>query len=97
MNTPKMSEFDGWRASPVGRWFFEVVLQGYADASAGINGRAVGSLEESQGKEILTYVKNAGVISGIEYAIACDPFEEERQELLEDETKSDWQAAINTP
>ena len=32
MNEPKISEFDGWRESSVGRWFFEVVLQGYADA-----------------------------------------------------------------
>jgi hypothetical protein len=94
MNTPKMSEFDGWRASAVGRWFFEVVLQGYADASAGINGRAVGSLEESQGKEILTYVKNAGVINGVEYVIELDPFIEERQEL-EDETESDRKTATH--
>ena len=80
-----MKEFDGWRASPVGVWFFETVLQGYADASAGINGRAVGSVEDSQGKEIMTYVKNAGVINGVEYVIALDPFEDERPEEGNDE------------
>ena len=89
INEPKMSEFDGWRSSPVGAWYFEV-LQGYANASADMNGRQVGSMEDSQGKEFMTYVKNAGVINGVEYAINLDPFEDRRQEL-ESEAESDWQ------
>lgn len=83
---PSISEYDGWRNSPVGRWFFDTYLQGYADASAGINGRAVGGVEDTSGKEFLTYVKNAGVISGVEYAILSDPFEEEREEREHEDT-----------
>ena len=74
-------DFDAWREMPVGRWFFDQVLQGYADEAAKENGRAVGSLEETQGKEFMSFVKNAGHISGVEYVINLDPFDEERQEL----------------
>ncbi|KKL73857.1 hypothetical protein LCGC14_2070690, partial [marine sediment metagenome] len=28
MNKPTMSEFDGWKHSTVGRWFFDEFLQG---------------------------------------------------------------------
>lgn len=77
MKRPTVSEFDGWRQSVVGIWFFEHYLQGYADFSAGQNGRAVGLYSTSH-EELMTYARNAGVIQGVEYAIGTDPFEEER-------------------
>jgi len=88
MNKPTMSEFDGWKHSTVGRWFFDEFLQGYADISAGQNGRGVGVVEETVDKELLTFVRNAGVILGVESVIAgiseeddlLDPFAEERRE-----------------
>ena len=81
MNRPTMSEFDGWKNSATGIWFFEHYLQGYADIMAGENGRGVGVIEETIGKELLTFVKNAGVICGVESVISLDPFDDEREEL----------------
>ena len=83
VNSPSITEFDGWRASPTSQWFFEVFLQGYADAMAGENGRGVGRIEETADRELLTFVRNAGVISGVEIAINIDPFEDEREEIDE--------------
>jgi hypothetical protein len=89
MITPTIHDFDGWRNSPVGQWFFEYVLQGLADEAARQNGRAVGTYA-TRDEDYLTYVRNAGHISGVEYAITLDPFETERESLKEakDEVKS---------
>ena len=89
-----MKEFDGWRASPVSVWFFEEVLHEYVRAAAAINGRAVGSTEDSIGKELMTFVKNAGVINGVEYVIDLDPFEDEREDI-KDEAESYRQATAS--
>lgn len=89
MITPSINDFDGWRNSLVGQWFFEYVLQGLADEAARLNGRAIGTYATKE-EDYLTYVRNAGHISGIEYAITLDPFEVERESLKEanDEAKS---------
>ena len=73
------NEFDGWRNSPVGRWFFDTYLQGYADVSAADNGRSVGNLEATSFEDYAVHVKNAGIVEGVEYAINADPFIEERE------------------
>ena len=79
MNQPKITEYDGWRSSAIGIWFFEHYLQGYADEAANINGRAVGTYP-TKDEDHMTYVRNAGHINGVEYTINNDPFEEERNE-----------------
>jgi hypothetical protein len=78
MNKPHMSDYDAWRNSSVGLWFFEHHLQGEADLSASENGRAVGLF--SPAIDYMTFVRKAGVIEGIEHAINSDPFEVEREE-----------------
>jgi len=80
MITPKMQEYDGWRNSAVGIWFFETFLQSYADEAARQNGKAPGSYQ-SQWEDFAAYVRNAGYISGVEYTITIDPFEETRHEI----------------
>ncbi len=74
MKRPLMREYDNWRRSSVGQWFFEHYLQEYADEGARLNGRQIGQMEYD------VCVRNAGVIEGVEYAITADPFEEERDE-----------------
>ena len=93
MNKPKMNEFDGWKNSSTGLWYFNVYLQQYADRAAGENGRGVGRVEDTVDSEFMTFVKNAGVIQGVEnvingtkeevdkdYDSLMDPFYEERQD-----------------
>lgn len=77
-NKPTISEFDGWRNSPVGRWFFDHYLQGYADEGAKINGKAAGTYTSTE--DHITLVRNAGFITGVEHAIHVDPLEGERNE-----------------
>lgn len=74
----KISDFDGWRNSPVGIWFFDL-LREYADEAAKINGRAPGSYLTAH-EDFVAFIRNAGHIDGIEYVINFDPFEEERNE-----------------
>ena len=89
MNRPSISEFDGWKNSPVGQWYFRVYLKEYADLAAGENGRGVGRVEETVDAEFMTFVRNAGVIQGVESVIngiteedlLLDPFVEERDEI----------------
>ena len=83
MRTPKANEFDGWRQAASGRWVFDFVLQGNADAAANQNGRLPGSLQNAH-EDFATYIRNAGYIAGVEFTIQFDPFQEER----EHETKS---------
>ena len=88
MNTPTMSEFDGWKSSSISQWYFREFLQKYADTAAGENGRSVGAFEETKGKAFMTSVKNAGVVQGVEHVIngiteeegLLDPFAEERNQ-----------------
>jgi len=88
---PKKAEFDQWKSTHVGVWFFQEYLQGYADESAGINGRGVGRVEETAEAEFMTFVRNAGVIQGVESVIdgiteedpTLDPFYEERADEVE--------------
>ena len=81
MNKPTMSDFDGWRNSATGVWYFEHYLQSYADMQAQENGRSVGRIEEDTQQEFITAVRNAGVIQGVDNVVSLDPFEEEREEL----------------
>ena len=83
----KINEFDGWRNSPVGRWYFDTYLKGYADAAAAENGRSLGNLAETSFEDYAIHVKNAGIVEGIEYAIHTDPFIEEREGAI-DESES---------
>lgn len=87
MNQPKLTEFDSWRNTAIGIWFFEHYLQNYVDAAAMENGKAAGTYT-SKDIDHMIFVRNAGLIHGIEYAINIDPFEEERQakEEAKDET-----------
>ena len=98
MIQPALTEYDAWRVSPISQWFFEHYLQGLADAQAAENGRSVGLLEDSKGKEFMTFVRNAGVISGLEQAINEDPFlegrEERENEVNIDRTEPDSEAGL---
>lgn len=82
MNAPKLNEYDGWRNSAIGIWFFEHYLQGYADLAAIENGKAAGTWTDI-GRDHMNYVRNAGHVSGVEFVINNDPFEGEREELDE--------------
>ncbi len=73
-----MKEFDGWRASPGSRWYFEGVLKDYAEAKAAENGRAVGARGDSMEEDYMILAKQAGHVEGVEFAIELDPFEGER-------------------
>ena len=101
MQKPKMRQFDGWKSSAVGQWFFREYLQDYADSSAMENGRQFGRVEETAEKEVMTAARNAGVIQGVDdvingirdteeesYNSQLDPFAEEREEQ-EDESGGD--------
>ena len=96
MNTPTLIEFDSWKNSPIGVWYFREYLQGFADAMARENGRNIGGFEDSESKAFMTSVKNAGVIKGVDDVIngiteeddLLDPFAEERND---DETHLDRQ------
>lgn len=79
---PTINDYDGWRNSLVGQWFFEHVLQTYADESAKENGKMPGSLYQAH-EDFAVYVRNAGHITGVEYVIHLDPFEDKRQSLKE--------------
>ena len=79
MNQPKQSEYDGWRNSAVGIWFFEHYLQGYADTAAIENGKSAGRYP-AKDEDHMICVRKAGHISGVEFTINADPFEEEREE-----------------
>ena len=86
MNRPTIREFDRWRNTEVGIWFFDVHLKGWADAMAMENGRGVGRVEDSEDMEFMTVVRNAGVVQGVDNAITEDPFVDEREER-EDEDR----------
>ena len=84
MIEPTLQEFDGWKHSSTGKWFFEHYLQGYADESAGVNGRSFGQMSEVKDDDFMIHVFNSGVINGVEYAINTDPFEDAREVPDED-------------
>lgn len=86
MKPPKLTEYDGWRNSAISIWFFEHYLQTWVNKQAIENGKALGSFPKDE--DYLTYVKNAGIIKGIEDVINEDPFEEER-ESIEEESDED--------
>jgi len=96
MTRPTINEFDAWKSSFAGQWFFGEYLQGYADALAGANGRSAGLIEGDQEKEIVVLVRNAGIISGVESVILgatedgaeLDPFQEEREYAAESDGKT---------
>jgi len=83
-----LRDFDAWRASPVTVWFLETYLQGYAEALAEDNGRAVGNRGKDLYEDYMILAKQAGFVEGVELAITADPFTEEREEK-EDEAESD--------
>lgn len=85
MNRPTMSEFDGWKNSPMCIWYFEYV-QDQADKMAGENGRTVGQFDD-KGVDHMKAVRMSGFVAGMEDVINHDPFLEERQEL-KDEAES---------
>ena len=86
MNIPSISEFDGWKASIVGQWYFEHYLQGYANATAEENGRAVGKRGASFEDDYMILARQAGIVEGVEFAITADPFEEERKEKNDEDS-----------
>ena len=82
MNRPTMSEFDGWKNSATGIWFFEYV-QDQANDMAGENGRKIG-LFDDKGVDHMSGVRMSGFVAGMEEVITHDPFLEEREELESD-------------
>ena len=94
MNPPKMKEFDGWRNSVTGIWFFEYVLPDYARLTAEENGRSVGNRGDTMQEDYMILAKQAGIVEGVEYAATLDPFENEREEIV-DESTSDRKADID--
>ena len=87
MNRPTMAEFDGWKNTAVGAWYFEYV-QDQADKIAMANGRQVGQFE-NEGVDHMIAVRQAGFVKGMEDVITHDPFEDEREEKENDETHLD--------
>lgn len=98
MNEPNMKDFDRWKSDPVALWFFgqfdlngdlitKGFLQNQADLRAQDNGRAAG-LAETESYDHMKTVREAGFIFGMESAIDIDPFENEREEVV-DEDKGD--------
>lgn len=77
MHQPREREFKAWRNSEVGIWFFEHVLQSYADVLARANGTAIGQ------QEIETCIRYAGTVEGVEYAISLDPYEGDQEDEVE--------------
>jgi len=94
MNRPTMAQYDGWRASPAGQWFFGVYLQEVANQTAEDNGRSVGNRGSTLHDDYMILAKQAGSVDGIEFAINHDPFEDERKET-ESEDKGDRQEPAN--
>ena len=83
MIKPTLREFDEWRTTSVGKWFFDEVLVKDAQERAMLNGRAVGVRGPTLYEDYMILAKEAGVIEGILYAINEDPFEDERKELAD--------------
>ena len=81
---PTLSQFDAWKAA--GQWYFEVYLQGYADATAEENGRSVGNRGATLQDDYMILAKMAGVVEGVEFAITSDPFADEREEMQDEDT-----------
>ena len=101
MNRPTMAEFDGWKNTAVGAWYFHHYLQGFADIYAMENGRAVGNRGASMHEDYMILAKQAGIVEGVESVIngiseedeLLDPFAEERNQ--DDETHLDRQEPDN--
>ena len=86
MNQPGMNDFDMWKLSPVGQWYFDVHLKKLAEESAYQNGVSAGIRESSLEADHMHHVWQAGWIHGVLDAIANDPFIEERE--AKDESES---------
>ena len=81
-----MKEFDAWVASPSTQDYFNFV-QEQANELAGINGRAVG-IVENMDNDYMKSVRMAGFVAGLEESITYDPFEQERKEQENDSSGS---------
>jgi len=87
MNAPNMKDFDDWKSSPTGQWFFgrfdvdgSVIEKGWlqeqADLRAQDIGRSMGR-QDMPDKDHMEAVRQAGFVYGIEYALEIDPWERE--------------------
>ena len=85
MHQPTLQEFDSWKNSSIGKWYFEFYLQGFADKSAQENGRSFGLISEVKDEDFMIHVRNSGFITGVEYAINTDPFEDSREEAKDED------------
>ena len=94
MKQPTISEFDGWKDSPVGQWYFRTYLAEYARKVAEEAGRSIGMMGETFDTDYMYHAKEAGRVDGIEAVVSgiteenplLDPFEAEREELADDST-----------
>ena len=79
MAQPTMREFDEWKHTEVGKWFFNHFLQGYADQEAMRNGRM--DEDEARYSDSNRRTYNAGVVAGVDFAIEIDPYMEDREQV----------------
>lgn len=73
------TDYDIWRYSPVGKWFFDTMLT----EEISLHEHALGGgsvLSDEPYKTSIRYAEAVGIIAGIELTCALDPFKEERNE-----------------
>ena len=74
-----ISEYDAWRNSRVGIWFFEEWLPEQSRNLAEHNGRSVGA-EPTLEQDYMSLAKRSGLVEGIDAVADADPFIDEREE-----------------
>jgi len=79
----EQDDFDQWRQSPVGRWFFEEQLtKEIARRDTEIGSGA--ALSDDPYKTLRAYAELVGIGAGISFACRFDPFKEKRNEAKSD-------------
>ena len=72
-------EFDQWREGPVGKWFFDEILEDYiAQRDAALAGGS--ALSNNPHELAFHYTQDVGITAGIQLVRILDPFKEERNE-----------------
>ena len=88
MQEPTRDDFEAWRNSPIGEWFFNEISE-EAEKSAADQGAGSCLNYDSSESTALRYANVCGYINGIAYVVGLDPFPEPEPVEEDDEDREE--------